>query len=185
MHLSSELGIARSTLRTALIELEKDDLVERTPYSSWAVPNLTPQTVWEVYTLRAAFEGMAARLVASNLTQAARDDLLDAFAGLEEAESSSAGSDRIEAALRFHTTIVEHSGHHRLIRQYRILRDKIEWIYRWSEDRWPQRVSLPAWHRPVLDAILSRAPEAAETAIRLIAETSLDNDLATLEPEDA
>lgn len=179
MKLAEEMGIGRSTVRAALLELEKDDLVVRSPYSAWAVPELTARVIWEVYTLRGALEGLAARILASQLDTGKRKALLDAYQRLEAAEGGS--TDRVEADLDFHRIIVQLADHERLTRQYEILSHKIEWVYRWSEEQSPRRIDLPDWHKPILDAILDTDPERAERAMRALTDASLTADLVDLE----
>ena len=176
--LAADLGIGRSTVRSALLELEKDDLVQRARYSAWTVAQLTHKVVWEVYTLRAAFEGLAVRILAKNLNEDARAELLDVYGRLDGAENRGNESERVHADLDFHRAIVRLSGHDSLARQYAVLGQKIEWIYRSSEHQSPGRIVLPDWHKPVLEAILARDPDQAEKAIRTILEAALADDLA-------
>ena len=94
----------RSTVRSALLELEKEGMVQRTPYSSWAVPALTQTFIWEIYTFRGAVEGLAAELV-PEINDEKRNKLESAYAALNEAETSGAEAARVEADLHFHRTI--------------------------------------------------------------------------------
>ena len=178
--LAAEMGIGRSTVRAALLELEKDDLVYRSRYSAWSVAELDPRVIWEVYTLRGALEGLAARIVAQSLSAEGKAMLLAAYQRLQKAEVEGEPAQRIEADLAFHRAIVRLSGHARLGRDYDVLAHKIEWIYRWSEQSAPARIALPDWHKPVLDAVLAGDGDAAERAIRSIIEASLTEDLAEL-----
>ena len=178
--LADEMDSRRSTVRSALLELEKEGMVQRTPYSSWAVPALTQTFIWEIYTFRGAVEGLAAGLVAKSLNDEKRNKLESAYAALNEAETSGAEAARVEADLHFHRTIVKLSGHSLLQQQYEVLLHKIEWIYRWSERRSPHRIHLTDWHRPVLNAILSGNPLEAENAIKALTAASLADDLTDL-----
>lgn len=179
MGLSAELGIGRSTVRTALLELEKDDLLVRSPYVGWAVPEITPELISEIYTLRGALEELAARMVAQSIDDAKRERLVEAFNVLDKAQND-ANSDRPEADLNFHRTIVELSGHSRLITLYAALLHKMEWVYRWSENQSPGRIHLVDWHRPILDALVAGNAAAAEHAIRQNYSSALSDDLLDL-----
>lgn len=181
MGLSADLGIGRSTVRTALLELEKDDLVVRNPYVGWSVPEITPTAIWELYTLRGALEELAARLVAQKIDDQKRKMLNDAFSMLEQAERGDPGSDRTDADLNFHRTIVQLSGHSRLIQQYNTLLHKMEWAYRWSERQSPKRINLAEWHRPILHAISSGKASVAERWIRDNYKASVDADIQEME----
>ena len=85
--------------------------------------------------------------------------------------------ERVAADLGFHRTLVNLAGHDSLSRQYFALSNKFEWLYRWSENHWPSRIDLASWHRPIVDAVLSGDPDAAERAIREHGESSLADDL--------
>lgn len=174
MQLSAEMGISRSTLRTALLELEKEDLIVRTPYSAWAVPEPTPEMIWEIYTLRLALETLAVGIVAENLNEAREARLRAAFAALEAAEQDPALDDlqRMRVDLKFHQVIVAQTGHSRLIRQYDMLLNKIAWIYAWVDSTQAIRIDLPEWHRPIFDAIVARRPEEAMNAVKAVLTTA-------------
>jgi GntR family transcriptional regulator, rspAB operon transcriptional repressor len=169
MQLASEMGISRSTLRTALLELEKADLVVRTPFSAWAVPKPTVQMIWEVYTLRATLEGLATRLVSENLDTGKETAIRQAFDQLIETERDpSSDTERMRVDLQFHRTIVGQAGHERLLKHYDVLLDKIAWVYSWTDAHHDLRIDLPEWHRPIFDAIMARRPEDAEKAVRAV-----------------
>lgn len=175
--LSSRLGIGRGTVRTALFALESDELVVRAPYSNWRVATLSAQVIWEIYTLREALEGLAARIVAQHLTEPVTERLQAAFARLGPAEAGSVDA-RVEADLGLHRLIVQSTGHQHLINRYTSLSAKIEWLYRWSEEIWPSRFPLGPDHEPLVQAILSGSPQTAEEAVRGHIATSLAADLA-------
>lgn len=173
MQLSAEMGISRSTLRTALLELEKEDLIVRTPYSAWAVPEPTPEMIWEIYTLRLALEMLAVGIVAENLNETREAAIRTAFAALGEAEAQKLDDlVRMRVDLNFHRTIVAQTGHSRLIRQYGVLLNKIAWIYAWVDATQSTRIDLPEWHRPIFDAIIARNPDAAMNAVKAVLNTA-------------
>lgn len=135
------------------------------------------ERLWETYTLRGALEGLAARLAAIGYNKETESKLKAAFVRLEKAEQSEDRGERVDADLGFHRTIVDLAGHASLSRQYFGLSNKFEWLYRWSENHWPSRIDLTSWHRPIVEAILSGDPDAAEKAIRKHGESSLADDL--------
>src|SRR4030081_3333415 len=60
--LSQQLGLSRSTIRTALQRLANEGLVVQEPYTDWQVASLSGADAWELYTLRASLEALGARL---------------------------------------------------------------------------------------------------------------------------
>lgn len=174
--LATRLGVGRGTVRTALFALESDELVVRAPYSNWRVAALNAQVIWEIYTLREALEGLAARIVAERRTNEIVDRLREAFARLGPAEAASV-DERVTADLGFHRTIVQATAHQHLINRYAALSAKMEWLYRWSEEHWPQRFPLEDDHRGLFEAIIHGSPREAEDAVREHIAASLAEDL--------
>ena len=180
MELASGLGIGRSTVRTALLELETDELVVRKPYSAWAVSGITETRIREIYSLRGALEELAIGLLVQRLGDAERSKLDDAFAMLGRAERGEV--DRTDADLHFHRTIVQMSGHSKLIKVYQSLLLQVEWIYRWSERRKPSSIDLVEWHRPIYDGLVEGDAKTAIQATRRNYASASSADLGSFTP---
>ncbi|WP_062228140.1 GntR family transcriptional regulator [Aureimonas frigidaquae] len=177
LSLAERIGTSRSTVRSALFTLEGQELVSRSPYSSWRVAELTAQAIWEIYTLRAAYEGLAGRILAARRGEFGTERVERAFAALAAAEGS--GTDaRVFADLSFHASFVQQIRHQHLIRRHALLADKMEWLYRWSESHWPCRNPLVAEHRPLFEALVRGSPADAEQAVRDHIDYSITEDLA-------
>lgn len=174
--LAGRLGVGRGTVRTALFALEADELVVRAPYSNWRVASLNAQVIWEIYTLREALEGLAARIVAERSGRDHRDLVSAAFARLAPAEAGPIDA-RVAADLGFHRAIVEATGHRHLTKRYAALSTKMEWLYRWSEMHWPARFPLEADHRALFEGVMHGTPDEAERAVRAHIDPSLAADL--------
>lgn len=174
--LAARLGVGRGTVRTALFALEADELVMRAPYSNWSVASLDDQVIWEIYTLREAMEGLAARIFAERAEPRAKSVFEAAFARLAPAEAGSVDA-RVAADLGFHRAIVETTGHRHLIKRYAALSTKMEWLYRWSEAHWPTRFPLVEDHRALFEGLMRGTPDQAEQAVRAHIDPSLAADL--------
>ena len=81
------VGVSRTSIREALRHLESEGLVENLPNRGPAVARVTPETALQLYEVREALEGLAARLFAERATakqiqalQLALTCLSDAFA---------------------------------------------------------------------------------------------------------
>lgn len=108
--LAQQVGVGRGTVRSALFALEEKELVMRTPYSSWHVAHLDAREISEIYSMRAAFEGLAARIVSERWCAIDTTRITEAFDNLGGAEDG--GTDaRLEADLGFHASIVEAANH--------------------------------------------------------------------------
>lgn len=180
MELSAALGIGRSTVRTALLELEKDELVVRKPYSAWAVSDITETKVREIYSLRGALEELAIGLAVDKIGAPEKAKLDEAFSQLDKAQRGEPGVDRTHADLNFHRTIVRLSGHSKLIKIYESLLLQVEWIYRWSERRKPSSIELVEWHRPIYEGLLNGDANAASQTTRKNYASASSADLGSL-----
>lgn len=174
--LAQQMGVGRGTVRSALFALEAQELVVRSPYLSCHVAPLNAEIIWEIYTLREALEGMAARIYVSRRTPGSRRKLQEAFSGLASAEQGDMDR-RVDADLFYHRTLVEATGHGHLNRRHKQLQDKMEWLYRWSEGHWPQREPLVSGHQELHDALMNGDEDQAEAMTRKHIRTSLEEDL--------
>src|SRR6187399_1588535 len=83
--LSGELEVSRGTVRAALAVLAREGLVQQVAFTRWQVSETSPRDAWELYILRAALEGLAARLAAANAGPADAKRLLSTVAELTRA----------------------------------------------------------------------------------------------------
>lgn len=167
--LAARYGISRGPLREAMRRLESSSLVDRKPNVGARVTQLTSAQLLEIYVIREALEGMAARLAAEQMSDAAIADLK---ALLEQHRSEVAQEAwqayfQKEGDLDFHFRIVQGSGNRRLTSilcndLYHLAR-----MYRcqfgMKSDR--ARDALKE-HQLVVDAIADRDGELAEWLMR-------------------
>lgn len=116
--LARNLEVSRGTIRSALMQLTAEGLVCQVAFTKWEVAPASVHEAWELYTLRAALEGLAARLAAERATPASRAQLEKAFAELEKAANAGNRDAIVEADFNLHRVLVGMSGHNRLIQQH-------------------------------------------------------------------
>ncbi|MBQ4364241.1 MAG: GntR family transcriptional regulator [Oscillospiraceae bacterium] len=75
LRLSKELGVSRTPVREALMQLELEGLVRNIPNKGAVVVGVTEQDTHDIYEIRIRIEGLASRLCAENIT----DDELHAL----------------------------------------------------------------------------------------------------------
>jgi DNA-binding GntR family transcriptional regulator len=151
--LAAQLDVSRATLRTALHQLTVEGLVVQTPYTGWSVLTLSAHDAWELYTLRASLEGLAARLAARSLDAAGRARLEDAFKRLSDASLRGALAKVTHADFALHKTIVELAGHRRLEQQYRFVEQQIRVSIASTNALLQDLSSIIDQHKPIVDAI--------------------------------
>jgi DNA-binding GntR family transcriptional regulator len=163
IQLSGEMGLSRATIRTALHQLGKEGLVSLTPYTGWTVIELSRQDMWELYTLRAAVERLAAQLAAAQGTPRAVASIGLSFDHLV-AECQTHDRNRIaDADFGFHKAIVEAAGHGRLQLQYSLIEQQIRVYIRSSDALIEDPTEIISQHEPILAAIRSKDSGMAGT----------------------
>lgn len=120
--LAEQLGIARATLRLGLHRLAAEGLVLQIPYTGWQVIALSPQDIWELWTLRGSLESLASRILAERMTPEKRAILETAMQALAAACRSGRMEAVNEKDFAFHRTIIDLAEHGRLSAQY----DRVE-----------------------------------------------------------
>ncbi len=123
--LAEQLGIARATLRLGLHRLAAEGLVLQIPYTGWQVVALSPQDVWELWTLRGSLESLASRIAAERMTDAKRAILAEAMQALAAACRSGRIAAVNDKDFAFHRTIIDLAEHRRLAAQYATVEQQI------------------------------------------------------------
>lgn len=164
--LAGQLGISRATIRSALHHLVGEGLVVQVPYTGWMVTQLTAKDAWELVTLRASLETLAAALAAERASDAARAAIVAAFDRLQTEATAGRLNGSAAADLAFHRAIVEAAGHDRLIEHYRRVAQQISIVIASANALFDDTAALVPQHKPILDAILARDATAASALMR-------------------
>jgi DNA-binding GntR family transcriptional regulator len=164
--LAEQLAVSRGTVRAALRDLEHEGLVAQVAYTKWMVPALTPEDAWELYTLRAALEGLAARLAAGRADAAARQSLTEAMARLAEAARQDRRGTAAAADGDLHAEIVAMAGHRRLSAQYALIAQEVRRYIAASSALLVDIAEMIDQHAPIVDAILAGDADRAERLAR-------------------
>ncbi|WP_162808949.1 GntR family transcriptional regulator [Vibrio cholerae] len=167
--LAKQFQVSRGPLREALMRVEGLGLIERIPHIGARVIQLSPTKLVELYAVREALEGMAARLAARNITEIE-------LAGLESLLSThSTHIDQVEGASYFHQQ-GDFDFHYRIIQASRnqqligLLCDELYQLLRMYRYQSPRSHSRPVEaleeHKFILRAIRQRDEELAEMLMR-------------------
>lgn len=176
--LARAYGISRGPLREAIGRLEACGLVVRRPNIGARVVTLSSTQLLEIYHVREALEGMAARLAAQHMSDAEIADLrrlLEQHAEQIRRDVEHAYFQR-EGDLDFHYRIVKGSHNARMIELlcndlYHLVR-----LYRYQFGM-PSKRGPRAFveHQHIVDAIERRDPEMAELMMRAHVRASREN----------
>ena len=160
--LSQRLGVSRTPIRESLNRLTSIGLVENIPHRGAYVRKLSIEEIIEIYYIRAALEGIAARLATRNLKEEEIQRLLGICDEMESYLSSGDYQKILEINFQFHNTVYQAAQSprlHSLISQY----------YRQSEQYRALGLELPGRyteiceeHRNIARALEARDMERAE-----------------------
>jgi DNA-binding GntR family transcriptional regulator len=169
--LTEELGISRPPLREALRLLQQEGLIETRPRRGSVVTTMTDQDVFEILTLRSAYERLAVELSVPIQDATRLDACRRALHRMEECAAMEDRGALVEAAYAFHASIVALAGHRRLNESYAaVQRQVLLCMARNLYTREHEYEDLPTHvgrHRHLLEVIEAGDPDAvlAELAV--------------------
>jgi DNA-binding GntR family transcriptional regulator len=162
--LSEALGVSRTPLREALLQLESETLVERTTSGSWQVPRLDERSVRDIFAIRKQLEVLAARL---SIERASDQEIAALETYLEDSEKAFEASDTVSMTWAnggFHAAVY-HSAHS-------------QWLLTAMEPVRSQTIRIrfliagqvvqPEYsegHRQIFDALVARNARIAEAIV--------------------
>ena len=151
LELQTQLAISRSPLREAFRELEKKGLVEIVPRKGTFVKRITRKDVEENFPVRAELEGLAARLAAVNMTDAALKEIADILEKMEKTVNQGDIKSYFNHHLKFHEAFIELSNNALLISLLKNLRMQSIWqrfSYQYYQEDLKKSFKV---HRNILD----------------------------------
>ena len=178
--LAPRLGVSVMPIREALRILEAEGLVTFKPRIGARVAAISEEDVEELYLVRGALEGLAARLAVRNLTDT---DLLGLHAAFDEMTAARANDD-FDTFSRwdreFHRRHFTASGRPSLVKKILDLWDFGRRIYAIAPHGRESMEPAYTAHRAILDALDSRDARAAERHTRIHTEEAAERILAVL-----
>lgn len=179
VELAERLDVSRTPIRESMQRLAADGLVI-SRRRGWVVREHSPQEIQDIYEVRAALEGYAARLAAERAT----DDMITEIVRIHESyvaelEQTSRGH-LIEHNDDFHNAVIAASGNTRLAEQIQ-RNTAFYFVHRiagfLSDDEVRQSI---AGHQKLVDALVARDANRAEDVARKAVLEGLSKTLARL-----
>lgn len=167
--LAKTYGVSRGPLREAIGRLEACSLVVRKPNVGARVMTMSSEQLLDIYYVREALEGMAARLAATQMSDTEIDKLRELLSmhGSEIEQEHGRAYFQKEGDLDFHYRIIMGSKNERLIN---LLCNDLYYqmrLYRYQFGMRSRRVPRAYnEHEYILDAIANRDGEMAELLMR-------------------
>lgn len=164
--LAIRLGVSKTPVREAIRRLEAEELIAVEPRSGLIVKSVSEEQILEIYYIREALEGMAARLAAENIGRIGLTNLRYLLSDMEEVHRRGDLAALRRIAGEFQLLVFQAARNERL---YRILDDLQGQVRRYpgSTLTLPGRAEEAlSFYRHLLQAISNRDPDCAEDLAR-------------------
>lgn len=162
IQLAEELGVSRTPVREAIRKLELEGLVLMIPRKGAYVSQISMKDIADVFEIRRALEGLAARLAAERATDEEIERLERALVKISEVAEADDLSGAVALDTDFHEELMAASHNPRLSQLVSNLREQIQ-RFRLTSLSHPGRVKLAVEeHRKIVDAIAGRDAELAQ-----------------------
>ena len=181
--LAKELNVSQTSVREALRSLVAMGFLESEPFKGITVRSLSRQDLWEVYTVRAALESLAASHAAERITDSEISELEEICEEMIEAAKAGDVHERTRLNIDFHKTLIRASGNKLILKLY----DNLQfgsWSLMTGTLTTMDPIKMASRHRKLIEAIRSRDPERVSLAVRKHIENGSRSVLNTFEDED-
>jgi DNA-binding GntR family transcriptional regulator len=159
VELAAQLEVSRGPVREAMLQLEREGLVQIRWHRGAHVTMLSAEDATELYSLRDALEGLAVRRVVERATEkeiGALDALVDRM------ERAGSDHDLLHLDMAFHDAVYAAAGHRRLREAWEAIRSQIHLFLlnrvAVSDD---YRDHVPAEHRALVASLRARDADRA------------------------
>ncbi|MGC8837590.1 MAG: GntR family transcriptional regulator [Anaerolineae bacterium] len=163
--LARQLGVSQAPVREAIRDLVLMGFLETEPYKGTSVRSFTPEELWEVYTVRAALESLAARLAARRL----QEEDVERLSAILEAMVQAGHEGDVDRMTRldnqFHETILQIAGNKILYQLWLTLKFGYWTIVTARKSTFDLEM-LARRHQELLEALRTRDPAKAAQAMR-------------------
>ena len=151
--IAEQLNVSRGPVREALKLLRAEGLVEEEPRRGTFVARLDAADVREIYQVRAAVEGQAAKILASTRPAAVMEELRSFAAAIDRAIAAGDVAEVSRADLAFHEALCRLSGNARLAEVFNRYVPVLRGLLRLDERVYASLDEIALQHRPLLEAI--------------------------------
>jgi DNA-binding GntR family transcriptional regulator len=176
--LSQQLQVSRTPLREALRLLLAEDLVDQLPTGGMVVRSLSAEEIDELYTVRAALEGLMAGEAAERMTDESAAALTRLVARNERLVEFA--EDAMNAGHDFHLEIAEIASHGWAARLHQQVDGQMARYRAFTNQSQLRRTAALEEHRGILDALITRDADRARQLAEAHVLTARDTALAAI-----
>ena len=160
------LHASRSAVRTALVRLVQEGLVEHEPHRGAKVRLVDEHEAAEILESRMVLEGLAARYAAQNATDEQVTELREILQGMRSSLDADDLVGASELNARLHALLLEIAGHRTVSRLVAMLNPQLV-RFQYRTILGPGRAEQSFLeHRAIVDAVAGGDSDAAEQAVR-------------------
>jgi DNA-binding GntR family transcriptional regulator len=163
--LAQQFGVSQAPVREALRDLAVVGFVVSSPFRGTQVRQISPAELLEIYPIRAALEGVAARAAATRIDEAGLIRLEELIGQMREAASRDDHRTQANADAAFHHTIIAAAGNRMLEHVWQTMRLSVTTCVTHSVTHRSLH-EIAERHVAVLDALRAHDPVRAEAEIR-------------------
>jgi DNA-binding GntR family transcriptional regulator len=163
--LANDLRVSRTPVREALRKLEAEGLVERSG-SGLIVREFSEKDLTELFYVREALEGMAARLAAENATPGEIAEIREMLDDMEAVRQRGDIAALRPLTAEFHRLICRAAHNERLLQSLKSLLDHVRQMRTSTLYVAGRPAAALKEHRDLLEAIAARDPDGAEELAR-------------------
>jgi DNA-binding GntR family transcriptional regulator len=163
--IAEELNVSRAPVRDALRALVHDGLVTISPHRGAVVTPISHELIVDVFDVRAALEGLAARDAALRITP---EDIATLRRLMAEMMQAAEAGDRYQVTLldvEFHRSLSSVSGRPVLLASLEVINARRMLLINASHHAVPL-TDVPPRHAPIIEALERGDADAAEAAAR-------------------
>ena len=163
--IAQQFGVSQGPVREALRDLELFGFVVSSPFRGTQVRRISTEELLEIYPIRAALEGVAARAAAVRIDRPTLEHLEELIGTMREAAARDDHRGEADADHSFHHAIVKASGNRMLEHVWQTMRLSITTCLTHSITHRSLH-EIAERHVAVLEALRSGDPDRAEAAVR-------------------
>lgn len=172
--LAQTLNVSRTTIRSVLLDLNKEGFVTLEPNRGARVRSFSPEEAREILVVRERLEGIAAGLAAENITKEILDELDQVVEEMAAVDASNDMHAHARLSRRYHSLVLE-AAQNRMVARF-IEQTRYPLVVRqfWNLDVQHPRPESLDQHRAILTAIRGRDSMAAEKMMRMHVSSARD-----------
>lgn len=164
--LSEILGMSRTPIREALLQLQAEEFIRIIPHKGAMVRSFGLAEVIEISHVREALEGMAARLACDKVDLAVIRAIKNQFPTLEMLESPEERNVSYETGKSLHTYILETSNNRLIIKTVESLELQFQRVMHLASEVPGRHQNALMEHLRIVEALERRDPDDAERSMR-------------------